>query len=156
LENEKKFLNITKMRLKNFSKKNKFRSKSRFLFSDVNMSYYQGKYCTEYKKLPLCNPDFIYLDGPGQNNIKKNLNGINLKHKDLMPMSCDILKIEYFLTPGTIILVDGRGANAKFLKDYFKRNWVYKYEKKYDQHVFLLKDPLLGKLNERQIKFYNN
>ena len=36
-------------------------------------------------------------------------------------MSCDILMIENFLMPGTIIVVDGRGANAEFLRKNFKR-----------------------------------
>ena len=40
-------------------------------------------------------------------------------------MVSDILKFEYFYTPGTIIVCDGRAANAKFLKDHFKRNWKY-------------------------------
>ena len=41
----------------------------------------------------------------------------------------DIIKIEYFLTPGTIIITDGRTANAQFLKDNFQRNWIYEYDK---------------------------
>ena len=65
----------------------------------------------------LCNPDFIYLDGPDQWKVKRKINNINTGHKDLMPMACDILKFENFYTPGTIIIVDGRGANAKFLRD---------------------------------------
>ena len=36
----------------------------------------------------------------------------------MMPMQCDILKIEYYLIPGTIIIADGRAANSKFLKDF--------------------------------------
>ena len=36
-------------------------------------------------------------------------------------MICDILKIEYFLVPGTIIVVDGRTANAIYLKNNFKK-----------------------------------
>ena len=70
-----------------------------------------------------------------------------------MPMSCDILKFEHFLTPGTIIVLDGRTANARFLRDNFKRNWLYKYEE--DQHIFYLNDPILGKYNKLQLKFYN-
>ena len=31
-------------------------------------------------------------------------------------MSCDILKFEYHLIPGTIILVDGRTSNGLFKK----------------------------------------
>ncbi len=102
----------------------------------------------------MCNPDFIYLDGPDQFKVKKDINGISTKHDDLMPMSCDILKIEYFLIPGTIILVDGRGANVKFLRDNFKRNWVYRYDKSFDQHIFYLNDPSIGKYNDRMLKFY--
>ena len=71
-------------------------------------------------------------------------------------MSCDVLKIEYFLTPGTILIVDGRAANVQFLKDNFSRNWAYKYVKYCDQHVFVLIEKSLGKYNDNQIKFYNN
>ena len=120
------------------------------------MTTYKKRFATEYSKIPMCNPDFIYLDGPGQFNVKNKIFGFNTAHPDLMPMSCDILKIEYFLTPGTIIIVDGRSANAKFLKDNFQRRWMYKHDKKNDQHIFLLKDPILGKLNQNQINFYNN
>ena len=67
----------------------------------------------------------------------------------------DILKFEYFLTPGTIIVSDGRAANIKFLKDHFKRNWKYINDKKNDQHLFWLVDPVLGKYNKLQLEFYN-
>ena len=69
-------------------------------------------------------------------------------------MNCDILKLEYFYIPGTIIVCDGRAANAKFLKDNFKRNWKYYNDKKNDQHIFYLVDPSLGKYNDLQLKFY--
>ena len=118
------------------------------------MTLFNDKICTQYKKLPLCNPDFIYLDGPDQFNVKKDISGITLKHKDMMPMVCDILKFEYFYTPGTIIISDGRSANAKFLKDNFKRKWRYIDDQKNDQHIFWLDDPTLGKYNTEQLKFY--
>ena len=70
------------------------------------MTTFNNRICTQYKKLPLCNPDFIYLDGPGQ-FIVKNINGISTIHKDMMPMVSDILKFEYFYTPGTIIVCMG-------------------------------------------------
>ena len=119
------------------------------------MTTFNNRICTTYKKLPLCNPDFIYLDGPDQFNVKKDIKGISTRHKDMMPMVSDILKFEYFYTPGTIIVCDGRAANAKFLKDHFKRNWRYINDKKNDQHIFWLVDPILGKFNKLQIKFYN-
>lgn len=152
LENEKKYLNISKKRmLKYFGKKNR----SYFYFSDCNMTLYNGKICCEYNKLPLVNPDFIYLDGPDQTKIFKNINNININHPDMMPIICDILKIEYFLVPGTIIVTDGRTANALFLKNNFQRNWIYYFDKKNDQNLFYLDDNSLGPVNDLQKKFTN-
>ena len=157
IESEKKYLDITRNRIKKFNQYLKIKNpiKINYYLSDVEMTTFNNRICTQYKKLPLCNPDFIYLDGPGQFIVKKNINGISTIHKDMMPMVCDILKLEYFFTPGTIIVCDGRAANAKFLKDHFKRSWKYLDDKKNDQHIFCLVDPSLGKYNNLQIKFYN-
>ena len=156
VENEKKYLNITKNRILKFNKLLKIKKpiKVKYFISDVEMTTFENRICTQYKKLPLCNPDFIYLDGPDQFKVKKDINGISTRHKDMMPMVCDILKFEYFYTPGTIIICDGRGANAKFLKDHFKRNWKYINDKNNDQHIFCLNDPVLGKLNKLQLEYY--
>ena len=158
IENEKKYLNITRNRIQKFNKYLKINDpiKINYHLTDVEMSTFNDRICTQYKKLPLCNPDFIYLDGPSQFNVKKDINGINTRHKDMMPMVSDILKFEHFYTPGTIIVCDGRAANAKFLRDNFQRNWKYLSDKKSDQHIFYLDDPILGKYNELQIKFYNH
>ncbi len=157
IENEKKYLNVTKNRILKFNKYLKIKNPIRikYFLSDVEMTTFNGKICTQYKKLPLCNPDFIYLDGPDQFNVKGHINGISTRHKDMMPMVSDILKFEYFYTPGTIIVCDGRAANAKFLKDHFKRNWKYIDDQKNDQHIFRLADPTLGKYNNLQLEFYN-
>ena len=157
IENEKKYLDITKNRILKFNKYLKIKKpvKINYILSDVEMTTFNNRICTQYKKLPLCNPDFIYLDGPDQFKIKEDINGISTRHKDMMPMVCDILKFEYFLTPGTIIVSDGRAANIKFLKDHFKRNWKYINDKKNDQHLFWLVDPVLGKFHKLQLEFYN-
>ena len=156
LENEKKYLNISRNRVNKFNKYLKIKKpiKITYCYSEVEMTLFNNRIATQYKKLPLCNPDFIYLDGPGQFNIKKDVNGISTRHNDMMPMVCDILKFEYFFTPGSIIVCDGRAANAKFLKDNFKRKWKYVDDKKNDQHIFWLDDPTLGKYNKLQIDFY--
>lgn len=158
VDNEKKFLNLSKIRINKFIKILNLKDppKINYILSDVNMTSFQGRISTEYKKLPMCNPDFIYVDGPDQFNVKGNINGFSTRHKDMMPMQCDLLKIEYYLIPGTIIVVDGRAANSKFLKDFFKRKWIYKNHVKYDQHSFVLDDPVLGKINSDQLKFYKN
>lgn len=153
IENEKKFLNISKKRINQYFK-NKTKNRIRFHYTNANMTLYNGCITTEYEKLPMCNPDFIYIDGPGQFNIKKSIYGLTTGHKDLVPLNCDILKIEFFLLPGTIVVVDGRGAEAQFLKKNFKRNWIYKRLDFYDQHLFYLDEPSLGKYNALQKKFY--
>ena len=150
LENEKKYLNLTKKKLKDMKQ-----IKIKYFFSDVYMDEVHGCFVTKYSNLPLCNPDFIYLDGPDLFNVKKSKNNFTTAHPDLMPMVSDILGLEFFLTPGTIILVDGRGANVEFLKKNFKRKWKYNYLKNSDQHIFFLNDTPIGELNKKQIKFYN-
>ena len=158
LENQKKYLNISISRILNFKKKLNLKNtpKTHYCLSDIEMILFENRIATQYKKLPLCNPDFIYLDAPDQFSVKKDINGISTRHEDMMPMICDILKFEYFYKPGTIILCDGRSANAKFLKDHFKRNWKYKHDRENDQHLFWLNDPVLGKHNKLQLDFYRN
>ena len=158
IENEKKYLKITKNRILKFNEYLKIRDpiKINYVLTDVEMSTFNNRICTKYKKLPLCNPDFIYLDGPSQFNVKKDINGISTRHYDMLPMVSDILMLEHFYTPGTIIVCDGRAANAKFLKDNFQRSWRYLNDKKTDQHIFHLNDPILGEYNKLQIKFYNH
>lgn len=158
LENMRKYLNISTKRILEFQKKLKIRAKAKThpKFSDVEMTTFEGRIATQYKKLPVCNPDFIYLDGPEQFNISGKINGINLAHPDMMPMICDILKLEYYFTPGTIIVCDGRSANVDFIKTNFKRKWKHINDKKNDQHIFYLCAPILGKFNKLQIEFYNS
>ncbi len=156
LENDKKYLNISKKRVINFFKKNSIKNKIKinWIYTNAKMTTFNGHICTQYTKLPLCNPDFIYSDGPAQFGVHGNINNFSTNHKDIVPIGADLLMIEYFLIPGTMILVDGRTANAKFLKDNFKRNWIYERSRKYDQHIFYLNDESLGVLNDKLLRFY--
>ena len=63
----------------------------------------------------------------------------------------DILAMENFLLPGTMIIVDGRTSNARFMKNNFQRNWIYHHFVNFDQHVFELNEEPLGILNRNQI-----
>ena len=71
----------------------------------------------------------------------------------MIPMSADILTLEHFLLPGTLIVVDGRTANARFLKTNLQRDWDYYHSEEYDQHFFELKETPIGIYNQRQIEF---
>jgi len=108
----------------------------------------------QYDKIPNINPDFIYIDGPDHFKINGSIKGINFRNPDRMPMNSDLLRIENFLVPGTIILMDGRTSNARFLRNNFKRNWFYKYDNVNDQNIFLLNEAPIGRHNYRQLKYY--
>lgn len=124
-----------------------------FHFSQVNMATFNDRICTLYEQLPNICPDFIYLDAPSQFSPKGEIRGISTRHKDRVPMSADILTIEHFLLPGTLIVVDGRAANARFLKANLQREWSYFYNADFDQHFFELIEEPLGVYNKRQIEF---
>ena len=62
--------------------------------------------------------------------------------------------MEFFLYPGTIIVVDGMPQNVLFLKYNLKRNWIISENKKLNQTLFYLKEKPLGIINMSQLKFY--
>ena len=118
------------------------------------MGTFSDRICTFYESLPHLSPDLIYVDAPNQFNVKGDISGWSTRHKDMMPMTGDLLRIEHFLTPGTIVVFDGRAANARFVLANLQRRWEYKYDDEYDQHVFVLNEEPLGKYNQRQLDFY--
>lgn len=124
-----------------------------FHLSEVEMTTFNGRACTMYKKLPNICPDLIYLDGPDLFSVKNTVRGISTASSDRTPMSADVLILEPFLLPGTLIVVDGRTANARFLKNNLQRNWEYNYFVKEDLHTFELIEQPLGKLNAGQLHF---
>ena len=73
----------------------------------------------------------------------------------MMPMVANIINIEPFLLPGTIILSDGRTSNMRFLKNNFKRNWIYKHDESADQNILYLDEKPIGNINKNFLKFYN-
>ena len=148
LEESKNFLKITKKRIPKYLKKH-----VTLINSKNKLIEYKGKYATKCTNIPNISPDLIYLDGPSQYAVKKSLDGFNLNNISRFPMSADILFLEYFLEPGTFIVVDGRTANARFLKDHLKRNWHYTYDQKGDCHYFELREQPLGHYNNLKIKF---
>jgi hypothetical protein len=148
VEEEQRFLDITQQRLG--EELSAYASLSR---SSVEMILYDERIATLYSELPNISPDFIYLDGPSQFATTQQMNGFSFCSPARMPMSADILRFEFFLEPGTLVLVDGRTANARFLKHYFRRNWGYFYDAAGDVHYFELQEDPLGKYNRRKLEF---
>jgi hypothetical protein len=146
LDNSKKYINISKKRNKLINN-----PLQNFKFSQVQMTEFNGRYCTKFINFPKVNPEFIYLDGPSQYGVKNNNKfSFNIDSKDLMPMSSDILKIENFFSSGTIIISDGRRANINFLMNNFQRNWKIKNIE--DRSILILVDEPLGKKNKKKTR----
>ena len=122
-------------------------------YSPCRMSTFNDRICTLYDTIPNICPDFIYLDGPDQFSPIEDIRGISTNSPDRLPMSADILAIEHFLLPGTLILIDGRTANARFIRTNLQRDWSYFYFEAYDQHIFELTEKPLGSINKKQIDF---
>jgi hypothetical protein len=149
IDNNKKFLNISKKNINNL-KLNKI---CKFLFVNLQMEIYNGIISSSCNILPNINPDLIILDGPDQKLIKGKSNNINFKDKSFTPIQNDILKMEAFLIPGTIILIDGRTNNAHYFRKKLYRKWSYRHIKLLDQHIFELKDPPIGDYNKKVLYF---
>jgi hypothetical protein len=125
----------------------------RYHKSNLVMGTFDGRACTYYDPMPNICPDLIYLDGPDQFSADGDIRGLSTNHKDRMPMAADILVFEHFLCPGTLIVADGRTANARFLKANLQRDWCYCHNAESDQHYFELLEEPLGIYNSRQVDF---
>ncbi|MEK9652318.1 MAG: hypothetical protein VW437_00965 [Betaproteobacteria bacterium] len=117
------------------------------------MQTFNGRICSLYDNLPNIFPDLIYIDGPCRYYVEGDVRGISSNSASGLPMSADVLAMEHFLAPGTLIVVDGRGANARFIHANLQRRWLYSYVAEYDQHFFELVEEPLGKLNKIQLDY---
>ena len=145
---DKHFLNVTKKRVPK-----KISSHISLILNKVEAINYQGRFALRHQNLPNISPDLIYIDGPSQYSTKKSIMGFNYNNISRVPMSADVLFFEFFLEPGTFIVIDGRGANAEFLKSFLRRNWSYFYDKKGDCLYFELIENPWGEWNEKKLKF---
>lgn len=130
-------------------------SRVHFHHSEVEMTIFGDRICTMFKTFPNVSPDFIYLDGPNQHNVIGKVRGVTTAHLDRFPMSADLIAIEHFLAPGTLIIVDGRTANARFLECNFQRDWAVERSEEFDQTFFELRESPLGRFNQAQMEFQN-
>lgn len=148
VEEDQRFLDITQRRLGD-----RLKMFATVIRSSIELITHDNRIATVYSKLPNISPDFIYLDGPSQYGTTAELNGFSFNSPVRMPMSADILRFEFFLEPGTLILVDGRTQNARFLKTYLKRHWAYQHDPIGDVHYFELQEDPLGPYNKRKMDF---
>jgi hypothetical protein len=151
VEEEQRFLDVTAQRLGD--RLRPFVTLSR---SSVELGLHDSRIVTFYARLPDVAPELIYLDGPSQFAATGDVSGISVAQRWRMPVAADLLRIEFFLEPGCLIVVDGRTANARFLAAYFKRNWKHHHDPVADTHYFELQETPLGPLNARKLAFCLN
>ena len=117
----------------------------------VVMDTFQGRACTFFENLPNFVADLVFLDGPDQYAPQNSVRGFSTGARSLMPMAGDLLLVEHFFEPGAIVVVDGRTANARFLKQNFQRSWLYRHFPTEDFHIFELAESPLGRVNANRV-----
>lgn len=147
IEEEQRFLDITQSRLGE-----QHLPHVDLVRSSVEIGMHDNRVVTFYSEIPNRPADFIYLDGPSQYANTSTIGGFSFAAPHRMPMAADLLRLEFFFEPGTLILVDGRTANARFLRAYLKQNWAYTHLPASDVHLFELQEPSLGRYNSRKLE----
>ena len=120
----------------------------------------ESQICNVFTNVPPFTADFVYIDGPDSSQVKGTIRGFHPRFGDRerkygMPMTADLIGLEFFLWPGSTIVVDGRGANANFLRKILKRDWQYSYNSFTNQHFFDLVEPSWGKYSQKLLELKN-
>lgn len=105
----------------------------------------------KYQNIPDVDPELIYIDGPDPKSVKGSCSGLTWSEAERTVLSIDVLLMEGVLTPGTIIVLDGRTNNARFIKNNLKRNWECNHSSENDVTVFILKEAPLGARNKKRL-----
>ena len=113
--------------------------------SAVSATTFGGRLCHTYDNLPDVVPDFIYLDGPDPSDAVGAVNGLSFSAPERTVMAADILVMEPTLLPGTVIVVDGRENNVRFLTRNLQRPVTISVEG--DASIIELVEPRLGRVD---------
>jgi hypothetical protein len=122
-------------------------------YSAVSAGLFQDCACHYYDALPEVVPDLIYLDGPDPTTVVGNVGGLGWKNPDRVVTAADILRMEPQLLPGTLIVVDGRTANVRFLAAHLYRRWKIDHDPDGDVTVLELDEPPLGAISAATIAY---
>jgi hypothetical protein len=121
----------------------------------VSIGTFNDRPVTYYHDLPNHAYDLIYVDGPSQySHGEPDWLGFSTYDSGRMPMSADVLRIEHFLQPGTMVLFDGRSANAGFFGINVQKKWRKLRSRVCDQTLFVEESEVLGKYNKEFLRFW--
>jgi hypothetical protein len=125
-----------------------------FWHTEAEIGVHLGQLCHYYKTLPDVVADFYYLDGPHPKDVHGQIRGLSFQCDERTVMAADLLLMESTMLPGTMILVDGRTNNARFLARNFRRRWRIKWNQMEDYTLFELDEERLGKYNVLGADFF--
>ena len=97
--------------------------------------------------LPNFSPDLIYIDGPDDNQIVGTFRFFKYENSFTPPIFSDLLRLEPFLMPESILLFDGRTSHVRYVQRNFKRNWETYTDPFGDRTVMRLDESPLGPIN---------
>ena len=150
IDESKDWLRITKSRIPANLQKH-----VNFHHSVVTLGTFNDRVVTYYQNVPNKAYDLIYIDGPSQYAPKESdWLGFNTSNPGRMPMSADVLRIEHFLQSGTLVLFDGRSANARFFELNVQKKWKKCHSDECDQSLFIDSSKSLGKYNDAFLQFW--
>ncbi len=112
---------------------------------------YDGRWASLYDDLPPFVADLIYLDGPEPGQVQGTSDGFVLEDPHGLPNSADLLRLEPMLWPETVVIVDGRTANARFLHANLQRSWQTLRDPYGDRTTFFLDETSFGEISSRHL-----
>ena len=110
---------------------------------------YAGRWASLYDDLPPFVADLIYLDGPDPDQVSGVCDGFFLDSPHGLPNSADLLRLEPTLWPETVVVVDGRTANARFLRSNLQRPWQFLHDPYGDRTTLFLDETAFGEISAR-------
>jgi hypothetical protein len=112
---------------------------------------YAGRWASLYDALPPFVADLIYLDGPEPGQVSGTSDGFVLEDPHALPNSADLLRLEPMLWPETVIVIDGRTANARFLRANLQRSWHFLHDPYGDRTTLFLDETAFGEISARHV-----
>jgi hypothetical protein len=112
---------------------------------------YGGRWASLFDALPPFVADLIYLDGPEPGQVDGMHDGFTLEDPHGLPVAADILRLEPMLWPETTIVIDGRTANARFLRANLQRRWDHLRDPYGDRTTLFLDETPFGEISARHL-----
>jgi len=112
--------------------------------ADTRLINYSGQVASVFDGVPAFTPDVVYLDAPDPQQVRGQVLGTDAASMNEIPIAADVLLRESSLWPGSVIVLDGRTSNARFLHKNFRRDWQWLHDPFGDRTVFRLDEPPLG------------